>query len=410
MHREFKFNYKPWLAIFLTIMTTALFTNTVSVSAAKLHVAANTGQLYLNYQEPGQFYRALRMEKESNNWWYADELPDSIRFNVVNEQMQTDNLGGVLGEYPTDPAEDYSLNSQEAWLKDGLLYPYNPDKVKPAAVLTILTLNMHTYQEKSQAEKFAASAAAISKLNPDIVCLQECAQDKNALVLKQHYGQDIRMDNMAEIITTLLHGQYALDYDYYWDWSHYGWDRWEEGVAILSRAPITKYASRYVSANTQKTFWKSRNVVYAEVATAFGALNVFSAHMGWWTDTEEPYKNQIDNLLIWERGLQDKKIAATFMCGDFNEAAGSEGYNYTVKTGNLIDIYQACFPDGMFDPTIGGKIDGWQDGDGLGKRIDYIFMTNGTKLKPLLAQRIFTEKCYGRVSDHVGVYAYFTNR
>jgi maltose 6'-phosphate phosphatase len=388
-------------------MAVTLFSNIFVVSAAKLHVYSQAGQLYLNYQEPGQFYRALKMEKESNNWWYADELPDLIRFNIVDDKGQTDNLGGVLGEYPGDPAEDYSLNSQESWLKDGLLYPYNPDKIKPSDILTILTLNMHTYQEKNQSEKLATIALAINKLNPDIVCFQECAQDRSSPLLKKHYGKDIRTDNMAEIITTLLREKYAKNYDYYWDWSHYGWDRWEEGVAVLAKYPLAKCDSHYVSHNTEKTFWKSRNVVYAEVATPLGTINVFSAHLGWWTDTEEPYRFQIDNLLSWESSLQNKKITATFMCGDFNEAAGSEGYNYTIKNGKIIDSYFACFANSMLDSTIGGKIDGWQDGDGLGKRIDYIFMNDGAKLKPILAQRIFTEKCFGRVSDHVGVYAFF---
>ena len=393
--------------ILLTLLLTSLIFSGSVGNAAKIHVCSTAKQLYINYQEPGQFYRAQKMEKEINGWWYADELPDSVRFNILDDSGHTDSLGGTLGEYPTDPSEDYSLNGQETWLKDGLLYPYNPTLTKPENVLTLLTLNMHTYQEKNQADKFAAIALAISKLNPDVICLQECAQDKNSPFLKKHYGKDIRTDNMAEIITTLLKSKYAVNYDYYWDWSHYGWDRWEEGVAILAKAPLMQYDSRYVSHNAEKTFWKSRNIVYAQVATPIGALNVFSAHLGWWTDTEEPYKFQIDNLLTWERSLQNKKITATFMCGDFNEAAGSEGYDYTVKNGKLLDSYLACFPNGMLDPTIGGKIDGWQDGDGLGKRIDYIFMNDGAKLKPLLAQRIFTEQCFGRVSDHVGVYAFF---
>lgn len=379
----------------------------IAVQAARLNVYSPSGQIYLNYQEPGQFYRALKMEKGRNGWWYADELADSLRFNIVNDKFQTENLGGVLGEYPGEPAEDYSLNGQETWLKDHLLYPYNPDLAKPANILTVLTLNMHTYQEKNQEDKFAAIALAISRLNPDIICLQECAQDRKSPFLLKHYGKDIRSDNMAQIISTMLREKYALNYDYYWDWSHYGWDRWEEGVAILSSHPILKYDSRYVSHNTEKTFWKSRNIVYAEIATNLGKINVFSAHMGWWTDTEEPYKFQIDNLLKWETSLQNDKIAATLLCGDFNETANSEGYYYTVKTGRLTDSYLACLPNGMLDATIGGKIDGWKNGDDLGKRIDYIFLGNGTRLRPLLAQRIFTEDCYGRVSDHVGVYGFF---
>ena len=377
------------------------------IAASSLYVYSPTGKATINYHEPGQFYRAARMEYEGNNWYYIDDLPTDIRFHIVAKNGQTDSLGGVLGRYPGDMDEDYSLHNQQAWLKDGLLYPYNPARPKPSDVLTVLTLNMHTYQESNMSAKFAAIARAIQHLQPDIICLQECAQDKNAPIAGMHYGKTIRTDNMAYIITTMLRAQHGMLYDYYWDWSHYGWDRWEEGVAVLGRYPLARYGSHYVSSNSARSFWKSRNVVYATLATPLGAINVFSAHLGWWDDGEEPYKQQFDNLMRWQRSEQYSKLNATLLCGDFNEAAGSPGYRYSVNSGKLRDCYLTTLPSGMYDSTIGGKIDGWQAGDEDGKRIDYLFMTDNSALRPILAQRIFTEKCYGRVSDHVGVYCYF---
>jgi hypothetical protein len=63
-------------------------------------------------------------------------------------------------------------------------------------------------------------------------------------------------------------------------------------------------------------------------------------------------------------------------------------------------------PDGMFDATIGGGADGWEDSS-AGQRIDYILMNDDSSLDVKRARRVFTENDLGRVSDHVGIYAEF---
>ena len=62
-------------------------------------------------------------------------------------------------------------------------------------------------------------------------------------------------------------------------------------------------------------------------------INFFTCHLGWWNDEDEPFKNQVDNLMNKVDGL-------SFIMGDFNNNAmiRNEGYDYLISKG-LIDTY-----------------------------------------------------------------------
>jgi maltose 6'-phosphate phosphatase len=352
-------------------------------------------------------YEKAPMKRNQNNWWHAEiKSTQSINFKFVDGKGTVYNLGGTMGNYPNDPSEDYSTSVDEIWVKNGLMFNYCPDNKRPLNDLVVLTLNMHTYQEKEQGLKLDRIVNAINELNPDVVVLQECAQHKDSEIIGSHYGKIIKTDNMALIVTNKLKNEFNKKYHYYWDWSHYGWDVWEEGMAVLSKYKITETESKYITKNHDKKFWKSRNVTMIQTdIPKIGKVNIYSAHLGWWNDKEEPFKGMFEKLNNWILE-EDKNVAASFVCGDFNVVAGSEGYKYLMNTDKYIDAYYEANPNGFGDSTIGGKIDGWEKGDAVGKRIDYMFLVKGGSLKPFLAQRIFTEKSFGRVSDHCGVYFY----
>lgn len=281
--------------------------------------------------------------------------------------------------------------------------------------LTILTLNLHSYQEfrvqgdtiAGRIEKheplFDRIAAAIIDLDVDVVCLQEVAEDR-AEMLTKPYGQ--APSNAARHINMRIAN--GSKYHLVQDWSHYAWDTWREGLAILSKHQIRKISSRYVTANQSKSWWKSRNILLAQIDLPLvGLLNLFSVHSGWWNDDDEPSRPQYDRLRAWAAAEHTSEIAATFLCGDFNAAAGSSGYRYWETTAEYVDQYLLANQGGMFDPTIEGTIDGW-NGKSVGKRIDYIFLKKGSIFRVQEAHTIFTPSDYGRVSDHVGIYAIFS--
>jgi maltose 6'-phosphate phosphatase len=301
-----------------------------------------------------------------------------------------------------------------------------PQLQEPGTALTVLTLNLHTYQEFRDAgsieseltdelavQRIAAYgaifdriAAGIERLDPDIICLQEVGEwagGKHADSAAVEFGASD--SNMVHQILSRLGDRH---YYHTMDWSHYGWDVWLEGSAILSKYPLGLTESRFIStpANNARDSWKSRNVPMAMIdVPELGSIAVFSVHAGWWDDSEEPFQAQYQRLLRWAAEVT-KPASATILCGDFNVAAASPGYAFMTQGTGYADQYALANPDGMLDATIGSGADGWETG-GVGRRIDYILMNEDSPLEASRARHVFTDKYLGRVSDHVGVYAEF---
>jgi endonuclease/exonuclease/phosphatase family metal-dependent hydrolase len=180
----------------------------------------------------------------------------------------------------------------------------------------VLTLNLHTYQEARQNEKLNMITDVIGKMKVDFICFQECAQNKYSAIT----GGIIREDNMALIISQRIMEKYQANYHFAWNWSHYGWEVWEEGVAVLSRFPIIHSEDRYVSTTTGTGSITSRKVIYASCQAPGGLFNIFSAHTHWRTSlTDEEQNRQINNI----KSMVSEKEAITpdafsIVCGDFN--------------------------------------------------------------------------------------------
>jgi endonuclease/exonuclease/phosphatase family metal-dependent hydrolase len=356
----------------------------------------------------------LPMKSKGKGWWSIEIKASRLEFSF-NNGLAFDNLGGTMGQYPQDPPENFRTSHSEVWIKDGIIYTANPAKSKPDDELLMLTLNLHAYQEfraqndtpEERIEKhealFDKIAKAIETLDVDIICLQEVAEHSGN-ELTEPYGA--AASNMAQRINLKIDG--GKRYHLYQSWSHYAWDIWREGVAILSKFPIVKESSRYISISRNKTYFKSRKVVMTQIEVPhMGKINVFSVHTGWYNDKDDPFQTQFDNLKVWADEEYDEDVVGVFLCGDFNVASGEYGHSYIVDSGDYLDVYYIANPEGFRDPTIGGQIDGWEAGEPTGKRIDYIFMKNTSPFSVQLAQRIFTELSFGRVSDHNGLYASF---
>jgi maltose 6'-phosphate phosphatase len=256
--------------------------------------------------------------------------------------------------------------------------------------LKILTLNLHCYQEENQDAKFAQIARAIDDLGFDVVCLQEVGE---------HWanGNGDWNSNAAKIICDRLRQRYHL----HTDWSHIGFDRYREGIAILSRYDFLMTDAGHVSSSHDVHSIDSRKVVMVQLNVPYlGIVNIFSAHLSW---PSGGFFEQFDRLRAWANDKHGNHLAATFLCGDFNIKAGSEGYQAVVRTSEYEDQYLAATSPNVFQKifrTQSPNIDRYLAEDG---RIDFIFMQKHSSLQAVAARELFTNgDHYGRVSDHTG--------
>ena len=115
--------------------------------------------------------------------------------------------------------------------------------------LKILTLNLHCYQEENQDTKFSQIAKAIDDLDIDVVCLQEVGE-------QWANGNGDWDSNAAKVIRDRLRQHYHL----HTDWSHLGFDRYREGIAVLSRYDFLMTDAGYVSSSHDVYSIDSRKV------------------------------------------------------------------------------------------------------------------------------------------------------
>ncbi len=256
--------------------------------------------------------------------------------------------------------------------------------------LKILTLNLHCYQEENQDAKLSQIAKAINDLDIDIVCLQEVAEPWEA-------GQGNWNSNAAKLIRDRLRWHYHL----YTDWSHIGFDRYREGVAVLSRYGFLMTDAGYVSSGRDVRSIDSRKVAMVQVDVPYiGILNIFSVHLSW---PSGGFYEQFDRLRGWANHKHGEHLAATFLCGDFNIKAGSQPYEAIVQGREYEDQYLAAASPDAFETIFRSQPQDIGSQLAADDRIDFIFMRKYSGLHAVAAYQVFTTgDDYGRVSDHAG--------
>ena len=183
---------------------------------------------------------------------------------------------------------------------------------------------------------------------------------------------------------------------YHWSWlpAKIGYDRYDEGMAVFSRAPITAAENLLLSQINDYNNWKTRRAL----GICAGDVWYYAVHLGWWKDEEEPFADQW-NILAAAAGA--KPLA--FLLGDFNSEADvrGEGYDLILRSG-WQDTYRLARQrdDGY---TVVQAIDGWRDAPDAAakKRIVQIWCSQAV---PVHSSRVvFGGKQEPRVSDHAGV-------
>ena len=227
-------------------------------------------------------------------------------------------------------------------------------------------------------------------MQPDIISLQEVNQTINSPSAEcdciRCGKYDIKQDNHALRIVNML-----KEKGVYYHWSYLpvkiGYDKYDEGLAVLSKHKIIDAYEILLSHEDNYQNWKTRKALIVKLKDKIGY--VCNVHMGWWDD-EDSFKQQWERL---ESKLPDGKI---WLMGDFNspDSKKDEGYDL-IKLSGWKDLFREYTTDAGY--TVPGSIDGWKGC--APKRIDYIW--HNAEVNVNLSKVCFTDN---PVSDHYGVY------
>lgn len=268
----------------------------------------------------------------------------------------------------------------------------------------IMTLNTHSWMEEESNEKLIQLADRIIEMDYEVVALQEVNQllDSKQATTDQFFQavakqRPIHVDNFAYVLTELLKERGRT---YYWSWtaSHIGYDRYAEGVAILSKQPIQASDCR-VSVEDDFSDYHTRRLLIGKTNLFGQMVRIVSSHYSWWqSDQKAGFSYEWDRTIDYLK----QESGPIILMGDLNNAAdvSEEGYDYLHQTApQLHDAYQlASEKQGRY--TVEKSIDGWE-GNHQQLRIDYIFLTADFTVDTYRV--IFDGKTGPVVSDHYGV-------
>ncbi|OOF64097.1 endonuclease/exonuclease/phosphatase family protein [Rodentibacter pneumotropicus] len=257
--------------------------------------------------------------------------------------------------------------------------------------MKLLTLNVHAWLEDNQAEKIAILAQTIVEKGYDIIALQEV----NQLMTAPTIAQSLKQDNYGVILLRQINRQVEQKYSLFWSNSHIGYDKYDEGIAFLTRLPVYEVDPFYCSQHQRLDSILSRKILGLTVEYQNQLIDCYSCHINL-PDCEG--EDQLDNIrnIVKRNRSGNLKI----LMGDFNTDAISNPQAYQqIKSLGLLDSYELAErrDSGI---TVEKAIDGWR-GHSEEKRLDYIFLNQAKRV--LSSQVIFNGKNKPVVSDHFGL-------
>ena len=268
--------------------------------------------------------------------------------------------------------------------------------------MKLLTLNTHSLIIPEHEAKREIFVDFIAKEQPEVFALQEVNQTAAAPLLAEapagYYPCPgnmvlLKADNHAAAVAKMLE---ARGVHYYWSWlpAKIGYDKYDEGMAVFSRAPITAAENLLLSQINDYNNWKTRRTL----GICAGDVWYYTVHLGWWKDEVEPFAPQWEKL---SKAAGAKKTA--FLLGDFNSEADVRGEGYDLVLGSgWQDTYRlAQQRDAGY--TVVEAIDGWRDAPDAAakKRIDQIWCSKAVAVKS--SRVVFGGLQEPQVSDHAGV-------
>lgn len=267
--------------------------------------------------------------------------------------------------------------------------------------IKVLTLNTHSWLEEQPLEKLKQIAQQIEAADYDVIALQEVNQlIESAEIIPDEYFNPtkdqpaIHEDNFAyQLVRQLqLSGCY-----YHWSWtfSHIGYDRYQEGVAILAKTPL-KSEALLVSQADDPTDYHTRRLLISRSTYQDRPFTVVSCHFSWWETEATGFAyewQQLENQLLAD-------AEPVLLVGDFNNPVDSKGYEKILKSPlNVKDSFTTAQLT-VGEHTVLKAIDGWKENHAY-LRIDYQFVSSDFQVQ--VYRIVFDGKETPIVSDHFGI-------
>lgn len=135
--------------------------------------------------------------------------------------------------------------------------------------MKLLTLNTHSLIEPDYEAKREAFVDFIAEEQPEVFALQEVNQTAAAPLLGDAPAGYcpcpgntllLKADNHAAAVARMLEER-GVHYDWSWLPAKVGYDKYDEGMAVFSRAPITDAENLLLSKSSDYKYWKTRRAL-----------------------------------------------------------------------------------------------------------------------------------------------------
>lgn len=265
-------------------------------------------------------------------------------------------------------------------------------------MVKLLSLNTHSWMEVNALKKLYDLAEHILEKDYDVICLQEVNQSMDAELAKStpRYealadNPEIRKDNYALLLVFYLENMGAK---YHWSWAynHIGYDKYHEGVAILSKKPL-KPRGVLISEMDDEADYHTRRALVAQTEVSGQEVTVASLHLSWYG---KGFEGEWAKL---ERDLLDQP-KPLLLLGDFNNPTDQEGYQIMMTSPLDIVDSHVSGQKVVGDHTIVADIDGWEGND-QALKVDHAFISKGVEVLSSVVMYDGGEAPI--VSDHYGL-------
>lgn len=261
-----------------------------------------------------------------------------------------------------------------------------------------LTLNTHSWMEVNSLKKLFDLGEYILEKQFDVICLQEINQGIASDLASAaptytalESSPDLRKDHFALQLVQYLK---ARGKTYYWSWAynHIGYDKYHEGVAILSKTPLAA-KDLLISDTDDDTNINTRRALWAETTIDERNFTIVNVHMSL---LGKGFESQWPCL---EAELEKVKSSLVVM-GAFNNPTDETGYRMILDSSlNLQDSHVSA-ETVIGHHTISDAIDGWEENT-LSLKVDHIF--SSPDLRILSSHVAFDGGAAPVVSDHFGL-------